>query len=58
MGKGILELRNLENEAVGIESGYIYHNSPIICFDDGSSFPLFEWGQINPSTCSRWKVVI
>lgn len=35
LGREILDLGNLENEADGIEYGYRYHNSPVICAELG-----------------------
>ena len=45
----ILEAGNLENEAWGIEWGYRYDDSPIICHEDGDP-PAYEWEYYEPST--------
>lgn len=50
IGQEILELTNLENEAIGIEAGYRYDNSPIICYDNEGTPPKFEWDKLNPNT--------
>ncbi len=39
LGQGILALGNAENESLGIEIGYRYDNSPIICGEDGEAPP-------------------
>jgi len=39
VGEKILELGNAENEALGIEIGYRYDASPIICQEDGKPPP-------------------
>lgn len=46
----ILGLGNLENEAIGIEAGYRYDNSPVICYDEDSTPPSFEWDKLKAST--------
>lgn len=40
LGRRILELGNLENEALGIEIGYRYDESPIVWHEDGDGPPL------------------
>lgn len=49
LGKFIQEAGNLENEALGIEIGYRYDDSPIICYDDLPK-PDLEWANYLPST--------
>lgn len=39
LGREILDLGNLENEALGIEIGYSYHDSPTVCRDTGDLDP-------------------
>ncbi|MEL7541463.1 MAG: FAD-dependent monooxygenase, partial [Pseudomonadota bacterium] len=48
-GAYIKELGNLENEAWGIEWGYRYDNSPVICYDDGPA-PAYDWEEYEPSS--------
>lgn len=36
LGREILDLGNLENEADGIEHGYRYDNSPVVCAEPGN----------------------
>ncbi|NNC68718.1 MAG: FAD-monooxygenase, partial [Gammaproteobacteria bacterium] len=50
IGDRILELTNLENEAIGIEAGYRYHDSPVICYDGEDAPPSFEPDKLKPST--------
>jgi len=50
IGNEILALTNLENEAVGIEAGYRYENSPIICYEGEGTPPLFTWDKLQPTT--------
>ncbi len=50
LGDTILKLGNLENEAIGIEAGYRYENSPIICYDNDRTPPPFEWAKLQTST--------
>jgi 2-polyprenyl-6-methoxyphenol hydroxylase-like FAD-dependent oxidoreductase len=38
-GRKILELGNAENEALGIEIGYRYETSPIVCLEEGKAPP-------------------
>lgn len=45
LGRRILELGNLENEALGIEIGYRYDGSPVVCH---------EAGQAPPATMDRY----
>ena len=49
IGAYIQELGNLENEAWGIEWGYRYDDSPLICHEDGEA-PAYEWEYYEPST--------
>lgn len=48
-GERILELGNLENEALGIEIGYRYDDSPIICHE-GTTPPADDMAKFIPST--------
>ena len=48
-GKFIQDLGNLENEAWGLEWGYRYDASPIICHENGVP-PAYEWEFYEPST--------
>lgn len=48
-GKVILDAGNLENEAWGIEWGYRYDASPVICHEDGEA-PAYEWETVVPTT--------
>ena len=45
----ILELGNLENEARGIEYGYRYERSPILCREEGMT-PSQNWERYSPGT--------
>jgi len=49
MGERILELGNLENEALGIELGDRYDASPIVCAGDGNA-PAWSMEEYVPST--------
>ena len=49
LGRFILELGNLENEAYGVEHGYRYDGSPIICAEGGAP-PVLRWGGYCPGT--------
>jgi 2-polyprenyl-6-methoxyphenol hydroxylase-like FAD-dependent oxidoreductase len=49
LGRRILALGNLENEALGIEIGYRYDDSPLICREDGAA-PAYEIERYVPST--------
>lgn len=49
LGEKILELGNLENEALGIEIGYRYDDSPVTCREDGPA-PAQEMERYHPST--------
>ena len=49
LGDRIAALGNLENEALGIEIGYRYDGSPVICEEDGEA-PPYEWDRYVPST--------
>lgn len=50
IGDRILELTNIENEAIGIEAGYRYDHSPVICYDGEGIPPAFEYNKLQPST--------
>lgn len=50
MADHISSLGNLENEAIGIEAGYRYDGSPVICAEGEDAPPAFEWGKLNPGT--------
>ena len=50
IGDTILQLGNLENEAMGIEAGYRYADSPVICYDNEGTPPPFEWDILQAST--------
>ena len=53
----IKDLGNLENEAIGIEAGYRYDKSPVICYDNESALPpSFEWDKLQPSTYPGLRV--
>jgi len=43
-------LGNLENEAIGLEAGYRYDNSPIINYNGEGTPPEFVWEKIYAST--------
>ena len=49
IGEEILELGNLENEALGIEIGYRYDTSPVICQEAGTP-PPYEVEHYQPTT--------
>ncbi|MEM9315260.1 MAG: FAD-dependent monooxygenase [Pseudomonadota bacterium] len=49
IGRYIRELGNLENEAWGIETGYRYEASSVICHEDGDA-PPYEWERCEPTT--------
>lgn len=49
LGAFILEAGNLENEAWGIEWGYRYADSPIVCHEEGDA-PPYEWEEYVPTT--------
>ena len=49
LGARILELGNLENEALGIEIGYRYDDSPVICRESGEA-PPYSMAAYAPST--------
>ncbi len=38
-GRRIAALGNAENESFGIELGYVYHQSPVVCRDPGAEIP-------------------
>ena len=49
LGEKIIELGNAENEALGIEIGYRYDDSPLICHDSGEP-PAYDPIEYQPST--------
>lgn len=49
LGDAILKLDNLENHANGIEYGYRYHDSPVICHEAGEA-PEYGWAHYVPTT--------
>lgn len=49
LGQRIQELGNLENEALGIEIGYRYDDSPVICHEAGE-VPAYPIESYSPST--------
>jgi len=49
LGARITALGNLENEALGIEIGYRYDDSPIVCCEAGAA-PPWEMARYHPST--------
>jgi 2-polyprenyl-6-methoxyphenol hydroxylase-like FAD-dependent oxidoreductase len=49
LGRKILDAGNLENEALGIEIGYRYDDSPIVCHENGAA-PPYEMDRFTPST--------
>ena len=49
IGAFIQQAGNLENEAWGIEWGYRYDDSPVICHDDGPA-PAYEWERYEPTS--------
>ena len=49
LGRLIRELGNLENEALGIEIGYRYDDSPVLCHESGEA-PPYEMERFVPST--------
>ena len=55
IGDRILELTNIENEAIGIEAGYRYDHSPVICYDGEGAPPPFGKDKLQPSTFPRFK---
>lgn len=50
LGQYIKELGNLENEAWGIEWGYRYDESPVICHESDGEAPPYKWEEYTPST--------
>lgn len=50
LGEKIRALGNLENEALGIEIGYRYDESPIVCHEAGE-LPPYEMERFEPTTC-------
>ncbi len=49
LGKLIADLGNLENEALGIELGYRYGDSPVVCPENGAPPPA-RWEEYVPGT--------
>ena len=49
LGEAIHALGNLENEALGIEIGYRYDDSPVVCHERGQD-PPYEMKRFEPST--------
>lgn len=49
LGEKIRQLGNLENEAVGIEIGYRYDESPIVCHESGEP-PPYEMERFEPTS--------
>jgi len=49
LGATIAALGNLENEALGIEIGYRYDDSPIVCHEAGEA-PPWEMARYHPGT--------
>ena len=49
VGAFIQEAGNLENEAWGLEWGYRYDDSPIVCHERGDG-PAYEWEHYEPGT--------
>ncbi|MEO1036031.1 MAG: FAD-dependent monooxygenase [Pseudomonadota bacterium] len=49
IGAYIQKAGNLENDAWGIEWGYRYDDSPVICHENGKP-PAYEWEHYEPST--------
>lgn len=49
LGRFIQNLGNLENEAWGIEWGYRYDDSPVICHEDGTP-PAYDWEAYVPTS--------
>ncbi|WP_101418582.1 hypothetical protein [Streptomyces sp. Ag109_G2-15] len=50
LGREIADLGNLENEALGIELGYRYDTSPVVCPDPGGRAPRQTMDAYTPST--------
>ena len=50
LGDHILELGNLENEALGLELGYRYDDSPVVCHEPGARAPSDDWATYTPCT--------
>ena len=55
IGKQIAELGNLENEALGIEIGYRYDDSPVVCHESGTP-PPYEMADYQPSSWPGLRV--
>jgi len=52
----ILALSNIENEAIGIEAGYRYEHSPVICYDSNEAPPPFKWDKLPASSYPGLRV--
>ncbi|MEE1765171.1 FAD-dependent monooxygenase [Streptomyces sp. SP18BB07] len=50
LGREINDLGNLENEALGIELGYRYDTSPVVCHEPGGQAPPQTMDEYTPST--------
>ncbi|MFX0579245.1 FAD-dependent monooxygenase [Nocardia nepalensis] len=50
LGREINDLGNLENEALGIELGYRYDTSPVVCHEPGAQAPPQRMDEYTPST--------
>ncbi|MFF4575258.1 FAD-dependent monooxygenase [Streptomyces sp. NPDC001410] len=50
LGREITDLGNLENEALGIELGYRYDTSPVVCPDPDGRAPRQTMDEYTPST--------
>ncbi len=50
LGRHICDLGNLENEALGIELGYRYDKSPVICYEAGGQRPAQRMDVYTPGT--------
>lgn len=56
IGQKIEELTNIENEAIGVEAGYRYANSPAICYDGEGTPPPFVNNKLQSSTYPGLRV--
>jgi hypothetical protein len=50
LGREISDLGNLENEALGIELGYRYDGSPVVCHEPDGQAPVHRMDDYTPST--------
>jgi len=50
LGREISDLGNLENEALGIELGYRYDDSPVVARESGRRAPVQRMDEYTPST--------